>query len=239
MSEIEHERWGEEISAYLLGALEPAEAKALERHLEDCQSCRQELRWLAPALDALPETVTRMQPPPGLRERLLAEVQEDTRRATGAAPERRGLLERLRDSVGPHWRPLAAGAAALLIVAAVVGYEVGSGDSEGGGGANRVTLKKSEPSGIVAAVSMEGTEHGRIKLSNVPSLPPDRVLEAWVERDGQIEAVPALFVPDGEGQAATTIGDMRGVTTVMVTKEPPGGSESPTSVPIATVTIAQ
>jgi len=235
MSEIEHKRWHEELSAYLLGALEPGEAESLERHLESCERCREELRWLAPARDALPETASRMQPPPELRVRLLADVREDARRAAGAAGARPGLLERLRDFAGPRWRPLAAGAAVLLIVAAVVGYEIGSNGSEGGG--NPVTVESNEPSGLVAAVSMEGTENGRIELSNVSPLPPDKVLEAWLERDGEVEAVPMLFVPNGKGEAATTLGDMRGVTTVMVTAEPPGGSEAPTSEPIATVTI--
>ncbi len=236
MSEIEHERWNEELSAYLLGALERGEAEALEQHLEDCERCRQELRWLAPALDALPATVARLQPPPQLRERLLAEVQEDARRTHGDAPERRRVLDRLRDFAGPRWRPLAAGAAVLLIVAAVVGYEVGSGDS-GGGGSNPVTVETEEQTGLVAAVSMEGTSHGRIELRNVEPLPTDHVLEAWVEREGEIEAIPTLFVPNGQGEATTTLGDMQGVSTVMVTAEPPGGSESPTTAPIATVEI--
>ena len=235
MSKIEHERWREELSAYLLGALEPGEAEALEGHLEGCERCREELRWLAPARDALPETVARMQPPPELRERLLAEVREDARRAAAGETERHGIIERLRGFAGPRWRPLAAGAVVLLIVAAVVGYEIGSNDSEGGG--TLTTEETREASGIIAAVSMEGTENGRIELNNVEPLPPDKVLEAWLERDGEVEAVPMLFVPNGKGEAATTIGDMRGVTTVMVTEEPPGGSAAPTSEPIATVTI--
>lgn len=237
MSEIDHERWSEELSAYLLGALEPGEAEALKRHLEGCERCREELRWLAPARDALPETVVRLQPPEGLRERLLTEVREDARAARGEAEERPGLLARLRGLAGPHWRPLAAGAAVLLIAAAVVGYEVG-GDDSGGGNSNLVEVETVESSGLVAQVSMEGTAHGRVELSNVEPLPTNHVLEAWVERDGQVEAVPTLFVPNGEGEAATRIGDMTGVTTVMVTAEPPGGSEKPTTEPIATVSLA-
>jgi hypothetical protein len=65
------------------------------------------------------------------------------------------------------------------------------------------------------------------------------VLEAWVRRDGEVEAVPALFVPDGEGEASTRLGDLRGVDRVMVTAEPPGGSKAPTSAPIASVAIPQ
>lgn len=238
MSAAGHERWNDELGAYLLGALDADEATALERHLEQCERCREQLRWLQPAVDALPETVTRLEPPPRLRERLLADVREDARRAGAAASgERRGLLDWLRgEGDRIRWRPLAGFAAVVLIAAAVVGYEVGNSGS-GGGGGNAVTVEVPQPSGLVAAVSMEGTAHGRIELTDVPSLPPDKVLEAWVERDGEVEAVPTLFVPNGQGEAATRIGDMRGVSAVMVTAEPPGGSEAPTSKPIAEVAI--
>jgi anti-sigma-K factor RskA len=238
MNDTSHERWSEDLSAYLLGALEPAETEALERHVVGCDRCRTELRWLAPALDALPETVERVEPSPQLRARLLAEVREDARRSgpdTAPDPERPGLLAWLRGLAGPHWRPLAGGAAVLLIAAAVVGYAVGNGGS--GGGGNITKVQANGAAGVVAAVSMEGTAHGRIKLSNVAPLPHDRVLEAWLERDGQVEAVPALFVPDGEGEAATVLGDMGGVTTVMVTEEPPGGSKAPTSEPIVEIPL--
>jgi anti-sigma factor RsiW len=41
-------RWRGEIGAYIVGALEPAAAAALERHLERCADCRTEYRDLAP-----------------------------------------------------------------------------------------------------------------------------------------------------------------------------------------------
>ena len=43
----------------MLGALEPGEAAELERHAEDCERCRAEMRWLTPAVEALPESVER------------------------------------------------------------------------------------------------------------------------------------------------------------------------------------
>ncbi len=233
MSETSHERWNEELAAYLLGALAPGEAEEVERHLEGCDRCQAELRWLTPARDALPETVVRLEAPPELRERLLSEVRADARRAEGAARPARRRLGWFRNAA---WRPLAAAAALLLIVAAVVGYEVGSG---GSGGGSPTKVEVDGPTGVVAAVSMEGTVHGRIELSDVHPLPHDRVLEAWLERDGKVEAVPTLFVPNSEGEAATTLGDMRGVSTVMVTQEPPGGSSAPTSKPIVEVPIPQ
>lgn len=225
-----HDRRSEDLAAYLFGALEPEEAADFEHHTRRCERCREELRRLAPAMRALPEAVERHEPPPGLRKRLLAEVREDARRAGG---ERAGVLGPSRGRLRAHWRPLAALAALLLIAAAIVGLAVG-GSGSGGGGASKFV--SGHAPGVVATVVREG-EHGRLRLRDVPAMPPDRVLEAWVRRGGKVEPVPTLFVPDGEGKASTRLGDLRDVDLVMVTAEPPGGSKAPTSAPIVSVPI--
>jgi anti-sigma-K factor RskA len=232
----EHERWSEDISAYVLGALEPGEAAELERHLEKCESCRAELRWLAPAVGALPESVASVEPPRRLRARLLAEVRADARGANaGANEERRGPSAWLRPlrfgRMG--WWPAAGLAALVLAVAAVVGYEVGKPGPDHGGG-----VTYSARQGRVAATVVRAGQGGALLLSNVKQLPADRVLEAWVLRQGAVEAVPSLFVPDRAGRASTTISDLDGVEIVMVTKEPRGGSERPSGRPIVSVPIA-
>lgn len=65
-------------------------------------------------------------------------------------------------------------------------------------------------------------------MAGLQQLPKGKVLEAWVEREGKVEAVPALFAPDKAGNASTTIEDMEDVSIVMVTREPEGGSKTPT-----------
>jgi len=80
---------------------------------------------------------------------------------------------------------------------------------------------------------------GTLRLTGVHQLPPEKVLEAWVRREGKVEAVPALFVPDRKGRASTQIEDMNGVDTVMVTEEPRGGSEEPTAPPVVTMSVPQ
>jgi anti-sigma-K factor RskA len=231
---IEHDRWSEDLAAYLLGALDPERKAELERHAGSCERCRSEIRWLLPAVDALAEAVPRQEPPPALRERLLDEVQADAR-AGGASSESgaAGLRARIAGwRLGSlTWKPLAGLAAVVLVVAAVAGYEVGN---DGGGGAR--TYVSPQSSGIEAKVVSEDGS-GEIHLANVKSLPENRVLEAWVRRDGEVEPVKALFVPDRDGDASTMLGSMRGVDLVMVTTEPAGGSKSPTSAPIAEVPI--
>jgi len=68
---------------------------------------------------------------------------------------------------------------------------------------------------------------GEIHLAGLKQLPKGKVLEAWVEREGKVEPVPALFAPDKAGDASTTIDDMEDVSIVMVTREPEGGSKTP------------
>lgn len=220
MTTSDHTRWSDDLAAYVLGALDPREAAEVERHLEGCESCQEELRWLEPAVHSLPETVERQEPPRQLRQSLMAEVREDARRTMQAAPSkprRRWLL-----------KPAVGFAVLALLVAGVVGYEVGK---DGGGGNGGASTLEDQINGMTVKMIQEG-EGGKLELTGVPQLPPDKVLEAWVEREGEVEAVPALLVPDRHGHAETTIADMSGVETLMVTEEPTGGSEMPTGKPI-------
>jgi anti-sigma-K factor RskA len=226
MSEIGHESRRNEIAAYLLGALEPEEAASLERHLATgCVECRAELRWLQPAVQLLPETVEPVKAPRELRARILAEARSDIEPAARGAAARR----RLRSG----WRPLAGLAALALVLAAVAGYAIGGGSS-GGSGPAMMTVVAGRAPGMTARMVGEG-EAGTLHLANVDELPRDKVLEAWVQRAGAVSPVRALFVPDREGRAMTTIPDLRGVDAVMVTAEPRGGSDTPTSTPMVTL----
>lgn len=236
MSANDHSRWSEELAVYALGALEPIEVAAFERHLEGCERCRAELRWLEPAVQSLPEAVERREPPRRLRANLMAEVRADARTAgSEGTAERRGWLpEWLRGGRGLRF---ATGFAVLaLLIAAVAGYEIGKGG--GGGEEAGSTIVSRQAGGITVKMVREG-EGGSLRLSHVHQLPPGKVLEAWVRREGKVEAVPALFVPDRAGQAETTIADMNGIDTVMVTVEPQGGSKEPTSPPMVTMSVPQ
>lgn len=244
MSETNHERWSEDLAAYMLGALEPGEAAELERHAEGCERCQAEIRWLTPALDALPETVERLEPPRELRERIMSEVRFEAEPAdAGAEPAAAGIFGRaagwLRElGSGPMGlRPVVGFGVAVLVVAAVAGFAIGGGLGSDEGG-QTTTVVAGKPPGITAKMISEG-DSGTLHLANVKQLPSDRVLEAWVQRDGEVEPVEALFVPNRKGRASTEIPDMDGVEVVMVTTEPEGGSESPTSSPIVTIDVPQ
>jgi anti-sigma-K factor RskA len=229
MNENGHERHRDELAAYLLGALEPGEAAELERHLAGCEECRTELEWLHPAVQMLPESVQRVDAPPQLRGRLMEQVRSEAESAPAPRRARRW-------STG-SWslRPVAGLAALVLVVAAVAAYTIGNGDS---GGGNSTTVVTGHSPGVVAEVVRDGGS-GTLHLTNLHQLPSDKVLQAWVERDGRVVSAKTLFVPNQDGTASATIDDMEGVKTVMVTAEPRGGSVQPTSAPIVSVAIPQ
>jgi anti-sigma-K factor RskA len=223
MTTSDHNRWSEDLAAYMLGALDREEAAAFERHLEGCERCQEEKRWLEPALQTLPESVERAEPSKQLRQSLMAEVRADAREeAPAPSRSRRWIL-----------KPAMGFAVVALLVAGVVGYEVGRDGSGGEDGDSTISRQFGE---IGVTMVSEG-EGGTLHLDGVHQLPPDKVLEAWVEREGEVEAVPALFVPDRHGRASTRIEDMGGVETLMVTEEPRGGSETPTGEPLMTMSV--
>jgi anti-sigma-K factor RskA len=227
MSDADHVRRKDDMAAYVLGALEPEEAAELERHLEGCTECRAELRWLQPAVDLLPEKVERIGAPAGLRARIVEQVREEASGAGTDSPRQMPFGGRWLQG----WRPVAAAGLAALVLAAVAGYAVRGGDSAGGGA---TTIAVGEAPAVTAKLVMEG-DSATLKLANVEAMAGDRVLEAWVQREGEVERAGGLFVPDRAGQATATIPDMAGVEAVMVTAEPRGGSEAPTSVPMVNI----
>lgn len=229
MNETAHDRHRDDLAAYLLGALEPGEAAELERHLAGCEECRTELEWLRPAVQLLPESVERVEPPPRLRQSLMEQVRSEAESAPSARPGRPWLPR------GWSLRPLAGLAALALIVAGVAAYAIGNGGSDGG---DATTVVAGKPPGVTAEMVRDG-EAGTLHMANLHQLPRDEVLQAWVERGGEVESARTLFVPNPDGTASATIDDMDGVTTVMVTAEPRGGSVQPTGEPIVSVSMPQ
>lgn len=231
MNETDHGRWRDELAAYALGALDPGEAAELERHLAGCEACRTELDWLRPAVQLLPESVERVEPPPELREGLMEQVRGE---AHQSASRPWGLHSLRSRGAGLSWRPLAGLAAVALIAVAIGAYAI-DGDS---GGGDATTVVAGQAPGVTAEMVRDG-EAGTLHLANLDQLPPDEVLQAWVQRGERVVSAKTLFVPNRDGTASATIDEMDGVTTVMVTAEPRGGSVQPTSKPIVSVSIPQ
>ncbi len=233
----DHRRWRADLAAYLLGSLEADENEAMERHLEDCQRCRDELRWLQPAIDMIGESVPQLEPPPGLRARLMAEVRSDV-----AETEAPAGWEARRSPVQPRrragfrvffWRPAAALTAVALIAAVIGGYALRGG----GGGAGTTTTSTVAQGGTIHATLERSGDSGTLELTGLKQVRMGHVYQAWVRRNHRI-LPSSLFEARGNGSASTAIPhQLDGADMVMVTVEPRGGSRQPSSSPIVSVAL--
>ena len=212
-------RWRDEVAAYALDALADDDLSAFEQHLAGCERCRADLSSLRVAVETLPASVEPRRPPRRLRRRLLAEVRGDARREPRGADPR---------ASGARWRPaLALTAVAALLVGGLIGYVGGGSGDEQGQIVVAARATAEAPPLAAATVSYTG-DTAVLETSGLPPAGAGNVYQAWI-RTGEEIAPSSVFVIDraGNGVAAIPQG-ISGADELMVTREPSGGSESPT-----------
>jgi anti-sigma-K factor RskA len=217
MSAANGRRCGDDVAAYALGALEPDEAEAFRRHLADCPECRQELAGFEQVTEGLPPASAQYEVPRSLRKRVMSEVRATPKSAAAGPPARLAWAS----------RPLLAwsGALAAVLVAVIVAVALSSGGSSG--------ARVIQASAGNAELRVTGA-HGDLVVHRLPQLPVGRTYEMWVQR-GTAPPVPTgtLFGVTSGGTAAVGVpGSLDGVSAVMVTQEPSGGSPAPTTAPL-------
>jgi hypothetical protein len=226
----DHTRYSEDVGAYLLGAMSDQERRAFERHLAGCVDCQEEVERLRPAADALPATVEQIEPPPGLKARLMAEVEADVRGAEPAGEARASGPRRWLEALTP--RRLSFAAAALL-----VGLVAGFGVAQLGGEDTRTvdaTVAQALP-GAGGSLRIAGDE-ATLRLHDMPDPGGGRVYQAWVQHGEQL--VPAMtFEVDPQGAGEVELPDVSDADGVYVTREASGGAQVPSEQPIVSVPL--
>jgi len=235
MTVTEHMPWEDERAAYLLDALDERERTEFETHLAGCDRCRAELRWLQPAVDVLPASVEQIEPPAELRNRILGAIEAD------AGPAK---ASRARPTKPPFWSRVSS-RAALTGVAAVVALAVGiaggyalRGDSDSSQTiATTVPVEPTAPSIRAAANIVRHDDTYTLDVSHMPDLRPGDVYQVWMRNGKQLQP-SILFVPSRDGTAKLVLPAQTGAADEMlVTREPSGGSQEPTSAPLVSATL--
>jgi anti-sigma-K factor RskA len=221
----------DDLVAYSLEALDPKEAAAVEAHAPSCARCTRELEALAPAVAVLGESVDQLEPPPELRERVMAEVHADVARSAEPEPRRRpaqrggwrGLFQRPALAVG-----------LAIVIAAVGGYLIaGNG---GGSGNEQGTVPVVAQQGIGGTLAV-GDHTSMLDLHGLHQLSGREVYQVWVANGTNVRP-SSNFIPDSSGRAMTAVdGTLASGTKVMVTREPHPGEPAPTSPALLTATV--
>ena len=189
-------------AAYALDALDPEDAEAYERHLGQCEECREQLAELNGTAANLAFGAIAPAPPARLRTSILE----------AAAAERTNVVPLLRR----RWvsRGLAVAAAAAACIAVGVGVSL----SRSSGHPQRFTLM------------INSDRTAELHVSGLSAAPSGKTYEAWVI-PAQRSPRPAGLFAGGGGTMVHLRGTVPKHAVVAVTVEPAGGSKQPTTKP--------
>jgi hypothetical protein len=214
---------------YLLGLLDEPQTERFRAHVETCAICRDEVGALRPAVDILPTTVPQLAAPEQVKQRVMTAVRAEARPSQADAQRPGGIWSRMRPARGTRRPALALAAAALL----AGGAAIGALSSEEHGAATRVVSANVTIAGASATLHESGGQSW-LTVAGLPRPRAGRVYEVWVKHaGGPPQPTSSLFSPTGAGMATAAVPSGLGVgSVVMVTQEPAGGSELPTSAPV-------
>jgi anti-sigma-K factor RskA len=203
-------------AAYVLGSLSPEEAQAFRAHMEGCVACRDEVQALRQVADALPIAAPQYSVPRGLRRRVLRQIHSEARAAA------RGRAPRPNRFLSAFPRPALVGGVAVVAALAIVGGIELASSGSGGTAVFRSSVGQAE---------VRVTDnHGVLVVKKLPHPSGGHIYEVWLQR-GSAPPVPAraLFGVTPKGSAVVKVpGNMSGVSAVLVTQEPDGGTLHPT-----------
>lgn len=224
--------------AYVLDAVSDDERHVFERHLTDCDACRQEVAELRETATRLGAAVA-VPPPPRLKASVMAQIR-NTRQLPPEAP-----VVPLRRPRSP-WalRLSAAAAVVLLVVSGVLGaLLVQATHSDDGVDAQAVAMAEILRAGDAQVVNQGDTSTGRMTAltsksenrmlllsTDLRNAPSGKDYQAWTI--GEEATKSAGLIKPEDGKAALEVSGIDSAQLVGITLEPEGGSDQPTEKPI-------
>jgi|SRR5689334_11929063 len=232
-----HDDYKEMIPARALSALDAAEERALNEHLENCSECRAELEdWQATAA-ALSLASDPAEPSPQVRERILSEVRKDLSSSKvipfKSTPRR------------TSWLTFGAIAAVVLLTALIIGLAVLwqqnqrlTRDTEfvelvNTPGARVRELRGADPAqSATAKLAYDRNGRAILMASKLPNVPEGKAYQLWFIVGNKPPVPGKTFVPDSGGSAVLKAEIPReavDANVFAITVEPAAGSSAPTS----------
>jgi anti-sigma-K factor RskA len=226
MTTSRHDRVREQLEEYAVGALSPEERADVERHIQSCATCANELRALLALAEDLAHAVEPVSAPADLRRRVLAALADTPQDDVPPAP--RAMAPSRRASLLQPWL-LAAAAAAILALASLLylstqrsrelAVEVAEAQRERremqerldgfAGQADRAiailtagdmrSMQLSAPAGQSSAVARaywSPTQGLLVAADDLPDPPPGRIYQVWIIAGAGASPVSAGLLGD-------------------------------------------
>lgn len=238
-----HEDYKEMIPARALSALDAAEERALNEHLENCDECRKELEEWQATTATLAVVADPVEPSPKVRERILSEVRKEL-----TTPE----VIPFRSTSRNIWRSfgsLGAMAAVVLFTALFVGLVVLWRENRSikdelakrreffevvtTPGAKVNELRGVDlGAGATATLAYDKSGHAVLIADKLPSVPQGKAYQLWFIVGKNPPMPGKTFSPDSAGKGVLKDQmpkEALDSAIFAITLEPEGGSRVPTS----------
>lgn len=242
---MNHGEWLARAETYALGALDGEELRQFEAHLASgCPSCERHITETRETLTLLPRSLEPIDPPPGVRARLLNQIVAERARPGGRRQ-------------GPLWWGMGVGAAVAAGLLIALGWNLSATRQEMERLQARVAALRAEVAqkeetlrlladpgvrlvslaGLAASPGASGrllwnpvTRTGLLVTAGLPPVPPGRAYELWAIAGK--EPVPAgVFTVEPGGRALLRLPPLpeaKAYEKFAVTLEPAGGVQTPT-----------
>jgi len=221
----------EDLTAYALDSLEPAERAGVERHAVACPTCARRVEEYRSVVGALPLGLEPVTPPPAAWDAIQQGARQQQPR-----PKRATLARSIQRLTVPV---LATAVFALLAWNVVLQRELArythgpQVDALARRPGRLVILTGAGAPGASARllVAADGG-HGHLAIAGLKPLPPERAYQIWFVRSGAPTVSGGTFAVDARGRAWASVEpppSLDDVRTIMVTEEPAPGSPAPTS----------
>ena len=236
--------------AYALDAVSDEERAVLEEHLSTSEATRNEVTELQDTAVLLGLATTPVTPSADLKARLMAQVAQTPQLAPVGAAAAAIAPTRVELKAQQRWFSrtaiaITAAVAILLIGGGIVIANLNDG-SQHPIQADGITIIRAadDAQQVEAAVATGGTvtlvwsgelAQAALIADGMNPLSDDQVYELWYIGEGGPRAAGTFTVDENGAVQQVLEGDMRAGDLVGITIEPAGGSEQPTSEPIARI----
>lgn len=225
--------------AYAVDALDELERARFEQHLAGCEDCRAEVAELRETAALLTDSVA-VTPPASLRDSVLSGITQ-IRPLPPEVPAPAPVPAHEPAGRGRSWLPfLVAAALALVVGIGAAVTQPWATDEPRLTAAERVLQAPDAEevfldlgeAGRATVVRSKSEDRAVIRTEDMVSAPQGKDYELWFQTPDEA-MVPAGLMPDAPDQTVLLEGSAADAIAVGITVEPDGGSEEPTTPPIA------
>jgi anti-sigma-K factor RskA len=219
-----HEQFAEDLALYALSALKGDERVTLEKHLQECASCRRELEQLRGDMALMALSTAGAAPPQRARQRLMSAIKLE--------PRRKPVSTKPSWWRSPGWISVAAMALLVALLAVQnsrLGNQLNAELSRVRSLENSLAFRQNELQQAHAMISTLSSPDAQIVqvtepnapprpqgkafyvkdrstlmfiATNMPALPPEKAYELWLIPANGSAPIPAgVFKPDARGNA--------------------------------------